>query len=98
MANISYFYPDAKKGAALGLNAAGGNIGVSTVQLVVPAVVGLSVFGAARAVNLENIALVWVPLSLARGRRRVVLHGQPHVARSRRWPTSSRSRAARRRG
>jgi NNP family nitrate/nitrite transporter-like MFS transporter len=64
MANISYFYPDAKKGAALGLNAAGGNIGVSTVQLVVPAVVGLSVFGAASAVNLENIALVWVPLSL----------------------------------
>jgi NNP family nitrate/nitrite transporter-like MFS transporter len=64
MANISYFYPDAKKGAALGINAAGGNIGVSTVQLVVPAVVGLSVFGAASAVNLENIALVWVPLSV----------------------------------
>lgn len=64
MANISYFYPDAKKGAALGLNAAGGNIGVSTVQLVVPAVVGLSVLGTASAVNLENIALVWVPLAL----------------------------------
>ena len=64
MANISYFYPDAKKGAALGINAAGGNIGVSTVQLVVPAIVGISVFGAASAVNLENIALVWVPLSL----------------------------------
>lgn len=64
MANISYFYPDAKKGAALGINAAGGNIGVSTVQLVVPAVVGLSIVGSAAAVNLENIALVWVPLSL----------------------------------
>src|SRR5438445_79877 len=33
MANISFFYPDRKKGFALGLNAAGGNIGVSTVQL-----------------------------------------------------------------
>ena len=64
MANISYFYPDAKKGTALGINAAGGNVGVSTVQLVVPAVVGLSVFGTASAVNLENILLVWVPLSL----------------------------------
>src|SRR5713226_6551665 len=30
MANISFFYPDRKKGLALGLNAAGGNIGVST--------------------------------------------------------------------
>ena len=32
MANISFFYPDRMKGWALGLNAAGGNIGVSTVQ------------------------------------------------------------------
>ena len=32
MANISFFYPDREKGWALGLNAAGGNIGVSTVQ------------------------------------------------------------------
>lgn len=65
MANISYFYPDAKKGAALGINAAGGNVGVSTVQLVVPAVVGISIIGAASTVHLENIALVWVPLALA---------------------------------
>jgi MFS transporter, NNP family, nitrate/nitrite transporter len=64
MANISYFYPDAKKGWALGLNAAGGNIGVSTVQLITPLVVGVSVVGAASAVNLENVALVWAPLAL----------------------------------
>jgi NNP family nitrate/nitrite transporter-like MFS transporter len=64
MANISWFYPDAKKGAALGINAAGGNIGVSTVQLLVPAVVGLSLFGAASSVHLENVGLVWVPLAL----------------------------------
>ncbi|MGZ4444013.1 MAG: MFS transporter [Nocardioidaceae bacterium] len=64
MANISYFYPDAKQGTVLGVNAAGGNIGVSTVQLVVPAVVGLSVVGAASAVHLENVALVWIPLAL----------------------------------
>ena len=40
MANISFFYPDREKGFALGLNAAGGNIGVSTVQLLVPIVLG----------------------------------------------------------
>jgi NNP family nitrate/nitrite transporter-like MFS transporter len=33
MANISFFYPNRMKGWALGLNAAGGNIGVSGVQL-----------------------------------------------------------------
>src|SRR3984893_5330700 len=33
MANISFFYPNRMKGWALGLNAAGGNIGVSSVQL-----------------------------------------------------------------
>src|SRR5712692_5377941 len=40
MANISFFYPDRKKGWALGLNAAGGNIGVSTVQLLTPILMG----------------------------------------------------------
>ncbi len=64
MANISYFYPDARKGWALGLNAAGGNIGVSTVQLITPTVVGIAVFGAASGVQLENVALVWAPLAL----------------------------------
>ena len=62
MANISYFYPDAKKGWALGLNAAGGNVGVSTVQLITPAVVGVG--AAAGAVRLGNVALVWAPLAL----------------------------------
>ncbi|MFZ5846482.1 MAG: MFS transporter [Actinomycetota bacterium] len=59
MANISYFYPDARKGWALGLNAAGGNVGVSTVQLITPVVV----VGAA-AVHIENVALVWAPLAV----------------------------------
>jgi NNP family nitrate/nitrite transporter-like MFS transporter len=39
MAKISFFYPDRKKGLALGLNAAGGNIGVSSVQLIAPMVI-----------------------------------------------------------
>ncbi|MFE3541753.1 MFS transporter [Nocardia sp. NPDC059177] len=36
MANISFFFPEGKKGAALGLNAAGGNLGVAQTQLIVP--------------------------------------------------------------
>jgi len=35
MANISFFYPDRMKGWALGLNAAGGNIGVSSYLAVI---------------------------------------------------------------
>ena len=65
MANISYFYPDSKKGWALGLNAAGGNIGVAVVQFVVPAVIGLGVLGLAahRAahLSLQWAGLVWLP-------------------------------------
>ncbi len=40
MANISFFYPNRMKGWALGLNAAGGNIGVSGVQLLTPILIG----------------------------------------------------------
>jgi NNP family nitrate/nitrite transporter-like MFS transporter len=64
MANISFFYPDREKGFALGLNAAGGNIGVSSVQLVVPFVIGLSPFigsAAPGAPALVNAGLVWLP-------------------------------------
>ena len=43
MANISFFYPDREKGFALGLNAAGGNIGVSTVQLLIPLVMAMPI-------------------------------------------------------
>jgi len=56
MANISFFYPDRKKGFALGLNAAGGNIGVSTVQLLVPIVVGVG------GAHLANAGRMWLPL------------------------------------
>jgi MFS transporter, NNP family, nitrate/nitrite transporter len=46
MANISFFYPRMQKGRALGLNAGLGNLGVSVVQLVVPLVITVGVFGA----------------------------------------------------
>ncbi|HEU5471120.1 MAG TPA: MFS transporter [Actinophytocola sp.] len=66
MANISFFYPEKKKGFALGLNAAGGNLGVAVVQLVVPLVVIVGVPVAAaklpkHEVHLAYAGLFWVP-------------------------------------
>jgi MFS transporter, NNP family, nitrate/nitrite transporter len=66
MANISFFYPDRHKGAALGLNAAGGNLGVAIAQLVVPLVIIIGVPAAAvklpvHEVNLAYAGLMWLP-------------------------------------
>jgi NNP family nitrate/nitrite transporter-like MFS transporter len=66
MANISFFFPDREKGFALGLNAAGGNIGVSTVQLLVPIVVGwgwlnLGTIQPHGGLYLANAGLLWLP-------------------------------------
>jgi NNP family nitrate/nitrite transporter-like MFS transporter len=72
MANISFFYPDRMKGWALGLNAAGGNIGVSTVQLLVPILMGFGVINLYLAapgpggVYIQNAGLMWLlPLAIA---------------------------------
>jgi NNP family nitrate/nitrite transporter-like MFS transporter len=71
MANISFFYPDRMKGWALGLNAAGGNIGVSSVQLLTPILMGIGLINLHQAtpvggVYLQNAGLMWVlPLAVA---------------------------------
>src|SRR5947209_18971145 len=72
MANISFFYPDRMKGRALGLNAAGGNIGVSGVQLLTPLLLGfgfISLYQAtpiAGGLYLQNAGLMWLlPLTIA---------------------------------
>ncbi len=71
MANISHFYPDRKKGLALGVNAAGGNLGVAVSQGLTPLVVGwgwLAVVGGPQAdgtLFLQNAGLLWVPFILA---------------------------------
>ena len=71
MANISFFFPDREKGWALGLNAAGGNIGVSTVQLLVPILIGYSFINLGMAtphgkppIYLQNAGLMWMPFIL----------------------------------
>jgi MFS transporter, NNP family, nitrate/nitrite transporter len=60
MANISFFYPEKTKGWALGLNAAGGNIGVAVVQKIVPSIVV-----AGGGVALSRAGLFYVPLAVA---------------------------------
>ena len=71
MTNISFFYPDRMKGWALGLNAAGGNIGVSSVQLLTPILMGVGLINLYQAapvggVYLQNAGLMWiVPLIVA---------------------------------
>src|ERR1700755_812155 len=71
MANISFFYPDRMKGWALGLNAAGGNIGVSTVQLLTPILMSVALINLYQAqpvsgVFLQNAGLMWVvPIAIA---------------------------------
>jgi MFS transporter, NNP family, nitrate/nitrite transporter len=72
MANISFFYPDRMKGWALGLNAAGGNIGVSVVQLLAPILLGVGIINLYQAtptsqgIYLQNAGLMWLlPLVIA---------------------------------
>ncbi|MEN2740722.1 MFS transporter [Microbacterium sp. X-17] len=61
MSNITYFFPQKEKGWALGLNAAGGNIGTAVAQFAVPIVVTL---GAAATLNVPLAGWMWVPLIL----------------------------------
>lgn len=70
MANINFFYPTAKKGAALGLNAAGGNLGVSLIQLLLPVIVGgAGIFGLVAAsgdgIHLDRAGWVYAGLAVA---------------------------------
>jgi len=45
MSNISSFFPKKEQGLALGLNAGLGNFGVTTMQVLIPTVMTLGVFG-----------------------------------------------------
>jgi MFS transporter, NNP family, nitrate/nitrite transporter len=72
MANISFFYPARMKGWALGLNAAGGNIGVSFVQFLTPLLLGFGILSlylgtpTSDGVYLQNAGLMWiVPLTVS---------------------------------
>ncbi|ANH40038.1 Nitrate/nitrite transporter NarK [Nocardioides dokdonensis FR1436] len=75
MPSTSYFFPKAKQGTALGLQAGLGNFGVSLVQLLTPFLIGfsaLAVFGGSQQLEVaggeptevwyQNAAFVWIPL------------------------------------
>jgi len=62
MANISFFFPQKEKGKALGLNAAGGNLGTAAVQFAVPIVIG-----AGAGIALDRAGLMMIPLILVAG-------------------------------
>lgn len=61
MSNITYFYPQREKGWALGLNAAGGNLGASVAQFVVPIAIAI---GAGATLNLPIAGWIWIPFIL----------------------------------
>ena len=69
MSNISYFFPKRVQGTSLGLNAGLGNLGVSTMQFLIPMVLASGVFSAGmmmpnseKIVYIQDAAWVWVPL------------------------------------
>ncbi|MEK7264575.1 MAG: MFS transporter [Pseudomonadota bacterium] len=71
MSNISFFFPKKEKGNALALNAGLGNLGVSTMQFLVPLVITAGVFGALGGepqatkdggqLWLQNAGFIWIP-------------------------------------
>src|SRR5436190_11093459 len=57
MSNIDSYYPQHRKGWALGLNAGGGNLGVAVVQLM-----GLLVLATAGSQHPRDLLAVYIPL------------------------------------
>ncbi len=72
VANISFFFPRKEKGRALAINSGIGNLGVSVMQLVVPIVISMGLFGylaggpqttaQGTSIWLQNAGFFWVPL------------------------------------
>ncbi len=75
MSNISFFFPKRVQGAALGVNAGVGNLGVSAMQVLLPFVMTFALFGSlggdGRALPaalggatrfIQNCGFVWVPI------------------------------------
>ncbi|WP_456697358.1 MFS transporter [Aeromicrobium sp. P5_D10] len=69
MASINFFYPARLKGTALGLNAAGGNLGVAVIQFFLPIIVGgAGAFGLVKAsqsgIVLERVGYLYAALAV----------------------------------
>jgi nitrate/nitrite transporter NarK len=69
MASINFFFPARLKGTALGLNAAGGNLGVAVIQFFLPIIVGgAGAFGLVKAsqsgIVLERVGYLYAALAV----------------------------------
>lgn len=69
MASINFFFPARLKGTALGLNAAGGNLGVAVIQFFLPIIVGgAGAFGLVKAsqngIMLERVGYLYAALAV----------------------------------
>ena len=72
MSNISFFFPKRMQGLSLGLNAGLGNLGVAVMQLTIPWIITVGVFGGAshmidrkgalEPIWIQNASFVWVPV------------------------------------
>src|SRR5450830_296331 len=71
MSNITTFFPKRLQGTALGLNAGLGNLGVTTMQIVIPLVMTMSLFGSFGSFGGEPMTLVkdsgWIFGKIAAG-------------------------------
>jgi NNP family nitrate/nitrite transporter-like MFS transporter len=75
MGNISFFFPKAKQGSALGINGGLGNLGVSVMQLVAPLVIFLPMFTflGVDGVPQDDGSTMWLATRPGYGRRFLLL-------------------------
>ena len=68
MSNISFFFPKRVQGLSLGLNAGLGNLGVAVMQLTIPFIITVGIFGGDprslgdKEIYIHNAGLIWVPV------------------------------------
>lgn len=68
MSNISFFFPKRMQGLSLGLNAGIGNLGVAVMQVTIPLIITVGIFGGesqilkGNSVWIHNAGYVWVPV------------------------------------
>jgi NNP family nitrate/nitrite transporter-like MFS transporter len=72
MSNISFFFPKRMQGLSLGLNAGLGNLGVAVMQLTIPWIITMGIFGGGShmidrkgqlvPIWIQNAGFIWVPV------------------------------------
>lgn len=91
MGNISFFFPKARQGSALGINGGLGNLGVSVMQLVAPLVLVVPLFSllGGKSVTQADGSLLWLANTACCGWRIPPGSGSPCWL-SQHWPPGLR--------